>query len=232
MFNDPGAKHTFLNLKRENMREAWCTYPGRENDCSPCGQTLTHCKSHYSIILPAKIPATGKTRIQTFIWQLVSASSNFCDNLLLLCAVRESSFLKTLKTIVHGPVCAFPTDFCWMCLGDWKTHGSEYYECSRYKENPDIVNQSQQAQAREALKKYLFYFERVSRGHTPTSTYTEVTGLVCISHVSQNTVRFVCSHSELPGAVSWAWRKLQCLSCRWYTFSGPANVSSVEIYNF
>lgn len=53
-------------------------------------------------------------------------------------------------------------DFCWMCLGDWKTHGSEYYECSRYKENPDIVNQSQQAQAREALKKYLFYFERVS----------------------------------------------------------------------
>ncbi|XP_073915534.1 E3 ubiquitin-protein ligase ARIH2 isoform X3 [Castor canadensis] len=52
-------------------------------------------------------------------------------------------------------------DFCWMCLGDWKTHGSEYYECSRYKENPDIVNQSQQAQAREALKKYLFYFERV-----------------------------------------------------------------------
>ena len=52
-------------------------------------------------------------------------------------------------------------DFCWMCLGDWKTHGSDYYECSRYKENPDIVNQSQQAQAREALKKYLFYFERV-----------------------------------------------------------------------
>nr|XP_054406789.1 E3 ubiquitin-protein ligase ARIH2 isoform X5 [Pongo abelii] len=51
-------------------------------------------------------------------------------------------------------------NFCWMCLGDWKTHGSEYYECSRYKENPDIVNQSQQAQAREALKKYLFYFER------------------------------------------------------------------------
>ena len=51
-------------------------------------------------------------------------------------------------------------DFCWMCLGDWKTHGSDYYECSRYKENPDIVNQSQQAQAREALKKYLFYFER------------------------------------------------------------------------
>ncbi|KAG8188169.1 hypothetical protein JTE90_019448 [Oedothorax gibbosus] len=51
-------------------------------------------------------------------------------------------------------------DFCWMCLLDWNSHGSEYYECSRYKENPNIANESAHAQAREALKKYLFYFER------------------------------------------------------------------------
>lgn len=51
-------------------------------------------------------------------------------------------------------------DFCWMCLGDWKAHGSEYYECSRYKENPNIAHESAHAQAREALKKYLHYFER------------------------------------------------------------------------
>lgn len=44
---------------------------------------------------------------------------------------------------------------------DWKSHGSEYYECSRYKENPNIANESVHVQAREALKKYLFYFERV-----------------------------------------------------------------------
>ncbi|XP_022081037.1 E3 ubiquitin-protein ligase ARIH2-like isoform X2 [Acanthaster planci] len=51
-------------------------------------------------------------------------------------------------------------NFCWMCLGDWKTHGSEYYECSRYKENPNIASESANVKAREALKKYLFYFER------------------------------------------------------------------------
>jgi hypothetical protein len=33
-----------------------------------------------------------------------------------------------------------------MCLGDWKSHGSEYYECSRYKENPNIANESVHAQ--------------------------------------------------------------------------------------
>ena len=52
-------------------------------------------------------------------------------------------------------------EFCWMCLGDWKAHGSEYYECSRYKENPNIAHESVHAQAREALKKYLHYYERV-----------------------------------------------------------------------
>lgn len=62
-------------------------------------------------------------------------------------------------------------DFCWMCLGDWKTHGSEYYECSRYKENPNVVNEGAQAQAREALKKYLFYFERVRlNAHTTAAS--------------------------------------------------------------
>lgn len=53
-------------------------------------------------------------------------------------------------------------DFCWMCLGDWKAHGSEYYVCSRYKENPNIAHESVLAQAREALKKYLHYYERVN----------------------------------------------------------------------
>ena len=32
----------------------------------------------------------------------------------------------------------------------------------RYKENPNIAHESAHAQAREALKKYLHYFERVS----------------------------------------------------------------------
>lgn len=58
------------------------------------------------------------------------------------------------------PECRY--DFCWMCLGDWRSHGSEYYECSRYRENPNIANESVHVQAREALKKYLFYYERVS----------------------------------------------------------------------
>lgn len=65
-------------------------------------------------------------------------------------------------------------DFCWMCMGDWKTHGSEYYECSRFKENPNIANESVHVQAREALKKYLFYFERWEN-HSKSLTLEEQT---------------------------------------------------------
>ncbi|KAH7729633.1 Protein T12E12.1 [Aphelenchoides avenae] len=50
--------------------------------------------------------------------------------------------------------------FCWMCFRDWKTHGSEYYECSRYKENPSIAQEANHLKARRALEKYLHYFER------------------------------------------------------------------------
>ncbi|VIO87491.1 Uncharacterized protein BM_BM956 [Brugia malayi] len=55
--------------------------------------------------------------------------------------------------------------FCWMCFGDWKNHGSEYYECSRYKENPSIAQEANHVKARRALEKYLHYYERYENHH-------------------------------------------------------------------
>ncbi len=48
----------------------------------------------------------------------------------------------------------------------------------RYKENPNIAHESAHAQAREALKKYLHYFERVStRLNSPLVTANKVNDL-------------------------------------------------------
>uniref|UniRef100_A0A183BJK9 RBR-type E3 ubiquitin transferase n=1 Tax=Globodera pallida TaxID=36090 RepID=A0A183BJK9_GLOPA len=55
--------------------------------------------------------------------------------------------------------------FCWMCFRDWKTHGSEYYECSRYKENPQIAQEANHIKARRALERYLHYYERFENHH-------------------------------------------------------------------
>lgn len=51
--------------------------------------------------------------------------------------------------------------FILSCCIDWSAHNSEYYECSRYRSNPDI-GKEKVTSARAALKKYLFYYERVS----------------------------------------------------------------------
>jgi hypothetical protein len=44
---------------------------------------------------------------------------------------------------------------------DWKTHENNYYECSKYRRQPQSQLETKQSRAREALKKYLHYFERV-----------------------------------------------------------------------
>jgi len=45
---------------------------------------------------------------------------------------------------------------------DWKTHENNYYECSKYRGQPQSQLETKQSRAREALKKYLHYFERVN----------------------------------------------------------------------
>uniref|UniRef100_T1IMH9 RBR-type E3 ubiquitin transferase n=1 Tax=Strigamia maritima TaxID=126957 RepID=T1IMH9_STRMM len=47
--------------------------------------------------------------------------------------------------------------FCWICMGDWSAH-LDAYRCSMYK--PGEAHESQQQDARVALEKYLFYFNR------------------------------------------------------------------------
>ena len=59
---------------------------------------------------------------------------------------------------------SFSAEFCWMCLRNWTEHNREYYECSIYKENLQVVSENSGLKAREALKKYLFYYERVCAG--------------------------------------------------------------------
>jgi len=55
-------------------------------------------------------------------------------------------------------------DFCWVCLKDWKEHGSEtggYYKCNRFaEENDGQDDDSDQAKAKRELNKYLHYYQR------------------------------------------------------------------------
>mmetsp|Transcript_100890 Transcript_100890/g.290056 ORF Transcript_100890/g.290056 Transcript_100890/m.290056 type:complete len:540 (-) Transcript_100890:141-1760(-) len=58
-------------------------------------------------------------------------------------------------------------EFCWLCLGDWSTHGTStggYYQCNIYdkqaKEGKYIEEERKMERAKHALDKYMFFFER------------------------------------------------------------------------
>jgi len=76
-------------------------------------------------------------------------------------------------------------EFCWLCLGDWSKHGTStggYYQCNIYdkqaKEGQFAEEEQTRAQAKHALDKYIFYFERFmdhDRGMKVTVTQEEET---------------------------------------------------------
>uniref|UniRef100_T1J405 RBR-type E3 ubiquitin transferase n=1 Tax=Strigamia maritima TaxID=126957 RepID=T1J405_STRMM len=47
-------------------------------------------------------------------------------------------------------------EFCWVCLGNWKSHTGGNYNCSKYQADTDVGI----VQARKDLKRYLFYYHR------------------------------------------------------------------------
>lgn len=58
-------------------------------------------------------------------------------------------------------------EFCWLCLGEWSTHGTStggYYQCNIYdkqaKEGKHAEEEKSRQSAKHALDKYMFFFER------------------------------------------------------------------------
>lgn len=59
-------------------------------------------------------------------------------------------------------------EFCWICMGDWSTHGSAtggYYQCNLYddkkKNNANFAEEEQKrANAQNELTRYSHYFTR------------------------------------------------------------------------
>jgi len=51
-------------------------------------------------------------------------------------------------------------EFCWVCQGPWSEHGSAWYQCNRFQEKQGIDARDSQAKSRQALERYLHYYNR------------------------------------------------------------------------
>ncbi|MES1909875.1 MAG: hypothetical protein MHM6MM_002562 [Cercozoa sp. M6MM] len=72
-------------------------------------------------------------------------------------------------------------EFCWLCKGDWKEHGSGtggYYKCNRYQSDKAAGKLSKEEEdadrARSELQRYIFYYSRFDN-HARSMRFAEKT---------------------------------------------------------
>ncbi|KAB7503210.1 Protein ariadne-2 [Armadillidium nasatum] len=160
-------QYAFVDYVRSHPELRFCPGPNcnivvRAKDCKAKRVICNHCKSRFCFKCGGEYHApTNCDTMKRWLTKCaddsetanyISAHTKDCPKCHICIEKNGGCNHMQCYNCKHG--------FCWMCLGCWKTHGSEYYECSRYKENPNIAHESAHAQAREALKKYLHYYER------------------------------------------------------------------------
>jgi ariadne-1 len=84
-------------------------------------------------------------------------------------------------------------DFCWLCLGLWKDHGSAtggYYNCNKYenlkKEGKGDLEAEEKKRdaARSELEKYMFYFERFNN-HAKSEKHAKALKTTIIKYIER-----------------------------------------------
>eukprot|EP00128_Syssomonas_multiformis_P005032 Colp12_sorted_trinity150504_noHs@20653 len=51
-------------------------------------------------------------------------------------------------------------EFCWVCMGAWEPHGSQWYSCNRFDEKDSQEARETQSKSRASLERYLHYYNR------------------------------------------------------------------------
>ncbi|KAK7448776.1 hypothetical protein VKT23_013507 [Stygiomarasmius scandens] len=51
-------------------------------------------------------------------------------------------------------------EFCWVCMGPWSEHGTQWYSCNRYDEKAGVEARDAQSKSRASLERYLHYYNR------------------------------------------------------------------------
>ncbi|KZV72813.1 hypothetical protein PENSPDRAFT_628182 [Peniophora sp. CONT] len=51
-------------------------------------------------------------------------------------------------------------EFCWVCMGSWQEHGTQWYNCNRFDEKSGLEARDAQSRSRASLERYLHYYNR------------------------------------------------------------------------
>ncbi|KAG6827963.1 hypothetical protein H0H92_009822 [Tricholoma furcatifolium] len=51
-------------------------------------------------------------------------------------------------------------EFCWVCMGPWQDHGTQWYSCNRFDDKAGQDARDAQSRSRASLERYLHYYNR------------------------------------------------------------------------
>jgi len=85
----------------------------------------------------------------------------------------QKNVLDVKKNIEKNGGCMHMTcgcghEFCWLCRGDWRDHGSQTggnYSCNRYDNSLYKIEDQNNENLKQDLEVYLFYFHRYESHH-------------------------------------------------------------------
>ncbi|KAG2382024.1 hypothetical protein C9374_005816 [Naegleria lovaniensis] len=166
------SKYLVRSFVEDNPRIKWCPTPncGRAVFCPETTVDAVQCghcnqKFCFKCSCEAHVPAScahlkawkkkEQDESETATW--LTANTKDCP--------------KCNRSIEKNGGCNHMTcsqckhEFCWVCMDDWTSHGSEtggYYKCNKYKPE-DLkkkLHEDERESARAALEKYMHYFTR------------------------------------------------------------------------
>ncbi|EPY52732.1 hypothetical protein SPOG_02052 [Schizosaccharomyces cryophilus OY26] len=90
-------------------------------------------------------------------------------------------------------------EYCWVCLGPWSEHGTNWYSCNRYEEKSGSNARDAQTRSRASLERYLHYYNRFANHEQSAKldhqlydkTYQRMTQMQVDSNLSWVEVQFL-----------------------------------------
>jgi ariadne-1 len=163
-------KVIYKNFTDNNVDMKWCSAP----DCGICVRSISHFGKEVTCecgnVFCFKCGREGHRPCQCELiesWQVkntsesenvkwLEAHTKKCPNCHKFIEKNQGCNHMTCRKEAGG--CGY--EFCWICLGEWKPHGSNYYQCNQFN-NEEVKKKENDAQrAKTDLEKYIWHFDR------------------------------------------------------------------------
>jgi ariadne-1 len=163
-------KVIYKNFTDNNVDMKWCSAP----DCGICVRSISHFGKEVTCecgnVFCFKCGREGHRPCQCELveaWQVkntsesenvkwLEANTKKCPNCHKFIEKNQGCNHMTCRKEASG--CGY--EFCWICLGEWKPHGSNYYQCNQFNNEDVKKKESEAKQAKSDLERYIWHFDR------------------------------------------------------------------------